>query len=1180
MKKLLSLALVMIMIVSSLFSFTIVANAEMKDADASTPLGTVGTDDYKLVQVIKAEDGTAGTGRWTKESGSTNPSPSLTFVEYTEDFPAPAANLGKGYYKWDITSTSVTPANFTEHGGRLYAKNEAFENYEIGATYRMRTWVYVSNPTVEGATYAKICLEPAANNGSNPGGNYTGYRYVPYNKWTRVEIVFKNNEVSDTKKQILGNTAGGSEGIRFIANKQNNAVPATILMDDLTIEKYVGNNKVTNGYHAVNDFESVIANNTEYGASVPSYDVVTNVSKGITDDNPNQIFYYKPGYEVPPSLEGKTKDDIAYSAMVRAFGGSVVGTYFVALGQRSHSGINSLRVDLTSDRTSNSNGGAKINNIFGGDLGAEDVGRKFEVSAYVYMPSAKINTTINDTTTPKKDYTIIKTEFGGADAHSYYADGYTTNSGVVVGGLSNVTAALFQSANRQFGIQAESFQVPFDTWTKITTTFEMKSDYVGVNDAGLPKMINAIRINTTGAGKNGIPAVNSYFIDDVEVRELNKYTITAKSSDDTLGTVSGGGEVWDNQSVTLTAEEKEGGIFAGWYKDGELVWDEAELKISNPDADAVYTALFRIDAAKNAVTADGFKTIYFYGNEEDDVACNFAAFGNVLTNGEAINTNGLRHIATYSQESLAVPSQNEGALNEAFGDGVMVLDAWDVAKRDVADTEEGALVGAVTSRIYGFNRTTFPMTSGNYYRVSFWAKFYDSKYNESDTATTKFVWTTGNGGTNKDTTNSQAKSDNFTLKKGVWQKVGMIFKASDTDIIGANGIKISFTAQSTDSGRDYITGVYFDNFRVEEYVGVPESVPANYKWNWSFDDVKAGAISTAQNNHFYTAGEPGGYTLNYTDFDKTLSGNNHAAASNWGEGRSTPEIEASGITHTGTGALVQLSSSKVIKNKINGGVRVPNLFHAPLTKEDVGRTFRISTWVYAPSDSVYLDKYYASSTEETPSVDNPITDKGTGTKFALGLGGIPPHNGTNNKTVASDYRNCVMYKVEKDVPYDTWTEFEIYWTVTEDEIAGAVDSNGMYTVIDALRIDQAVDGTGTTIPFMKKYYVDDICVEEIGTNIRVDIKSEGDNFVGTATVISSGEESPMSVTLILVSYDATGRMVEMVASKPKSFTSVSAFPVVTEEVTLPKTGVTYYAFVWDDLDFGNPYMKPINITDK
>ncbi len=1189
MKKLLSLALVMIMIVSSLFSFTIVANAEVTQATSSTPLGTVGKDDYKLVQVIQGEDGNAKASSFSKISGETEgPSMDLTFESYTEDFPAPDSSLGTGYYKWDLTATidadlaksdndttkkGYKYENVTQTGGRFFAKVAASENYEIGAMYRLRTWVYVANPSVSNPIGAKICLEPAADKNANHSGDFTGFRYIPYNTWARMEVIFKNDATA------LGEANGPTAGIRFLTTKYKSAVPCTILMDDLTIEKYVGDNSVTSGYHAVNDFEAVAAVNSEYGASARTYEVAKAVSNESIVSYPQQIEYYKPSYAVPSSVTDKTTDDIAYSAMVRAFGDSISGTYFTTLGQRTHSGINSLRVDLTTDRTSNSNGGAKISNIFGGELGADDVGRKFEVSAYVYMPSAKISTTITDTTTPKKDYTIVKTGFGGVDAHPYYEKG-TTVSEVEVGGLSNVTAKLFEASYRDFREQEQSHNVPFDTWTKITTTFEMKSDYVGVNDAGLPNMINALRINTLGAGKNGVPAVDSFFIDDIEVREMMQYTITAQANSEELGTVTGGGKIWDNEETTLTATAKETSKFIGWYLDGKLVSEEETIKVSNPTADATYIARFRVDANRGDVTADGFKTIYTYGNETGEKAMSMNFFGYAMSEGVETAYREMNELLTYSSSNIEPPSDAEGALEEEFGTGLMHMNAWLKADKEATNGEDGEYVynKNAGTRLYGLTRDDFAMTEGNWYRVSLWMKFHDSKLDTDNDATGNFIWTTGSDDkANVNTTNEQAKSDTFTLKKGRWQKVGIVFKASSTDIVEKNGILLKFE-QMADN--DVVAGVYMDNFKVEEYVGTYDSVPANYKWDWSFDDVKAGTFTTTDHNDFYSKGAPGGYTLNYTDFDKTISGNKHAAVTNWGDGREDPQVEASGITHTGTGALTQTSKSKPVKTATTGAMRIPNIFHAPLTNEDIGRTFRISAWVYAPSDSVYLDKYYASSDEETPSIDNPITDKGTGTKFAMGLGGIPPHNGTDNKTVASDYRNCVMYKVVKDVSYDTWTEFEIYWTVTEDEIAGAMDSTGKYTVIDALRIDQYVDGLTDTVPFMTKYYVDDICVEEIGTNIRVDVQTEGDNLVGTASVFSSSIQTPMNLTLILASYDVTGKMVKMVASLPKLFSVGSSFPVVTDKVTLPKTGVTYYAFVWDDIDMGNPYMKPIDITNK
>ena len=54
------------------------------------------------------------------------------------------------------------------------------------------------------------------------------------------------------------------------------------------------------------------------------------------------------------------------------------------------------------------------------------------------------------------------------------------------------------------------------------------------------------------------------------------YTINVSSNNDTYGSVAGGGEVQRGSSVTLTATEKNGGTFAGWYENG------TRLSTANP----------------------------------------------------------------------------------------------------------------------------------------------------------------------------------------------------------------------------------------------------------------------------------------------------------------------------------------------------------------------------------------------------------------------------------------------------------------------------------------------------------------------------------------------------------------------------------------------------------------------
>ena len=76
------------------------------------------------------------------------------------------------------------------------------------------------------------------------------------------------------------------------------------------------------------------------------------------------------------------------------------------------------------------------------------------------------------------------------------------------------------------------------------------------------------------------------------------YTITALADDG--GSVSGGGEVTEGGSITLTATANDGYTFDGWYDGNTKVCDTAEFTLSNITADKTYTARF----TKNTIEPD------------------------------------------------------------------------------------------------------------------------------------------------------------------------------------------------------------------------------------------------------------------------------------------------------------------------------------------------------------------------------------------------------------------------------------------------------------------------------------------------------------------------------------------------------------------------------------------------
>ena len=70
------------------------------------------------------------------------------------------------------------------------------------------------------------------------------------------------------------------------------------------------------------------------------------------------------------------------------------------------------------------------------------------------------------------------------------------------------------------------------------------------------------------------------------------YTVSAEVGADGGGSVSGGGEVAEGSSITLTATANEGYTFAAWYDGDTKVCDTAEFVVDNVTADKTYTAKF------------------------------------------------------------------------------------------------------------------------------------------------------------------------------------------------------------------------------------------------------------------------------------------------------------------------------------------------------------------------------------------------------------------------------------------------------------------------------------------------------------------------------------------------------------------------------------------------------------
>ena len=109
------------------------------------------------------------------------------------------------------------------------------------------------------------------------------------------------------------------------------------------------------------------------------------------------------------------------------------------------------------------------------------------------------------------------------------------------------------------------------------------------------------------------------------------YTITAEAGTEG-GTVSGGGEVAEGESITLTATADEGYTFNGWYDGDTKLCDTAEFVVSNVTEDKTYTAKFAKNAVSYTITAevgtDGGGTVSGGGKAADGSSITITAAAN------------------------------------------------------------------------------------------------------------------------------------------------------------------------------------------------------------------------------------------------------------------------------------------------------------------------------------------------------------------------------------------------------------------------------------------------------------------------------------------------------------------------------------------------------------------------
>ncbi len=133
----------------------------------------------------------------------------------------------------------------------------------------------------------------------------------------------------------------------------------------------------------------------------------------------------------------------------------------------------------------------------------------------------------------------------------------------------------------------------------------------GWKDAVLPTsgvFSSDSEIDTTIVGATENLLNYDWASDNRNVDGLKPKTYTVTATAETGGTVSGGGEVTEGESITLTATANDGYTFDGWYDGDTKVCDTAEFTVENITEGKTYTAKFTKTVSRLFSTSD-FKTL-------------------------------------------------------------------------------------------------------------------------------------------------------------------------------------------------------------------------------------------------------------------------------------------------------------------------------------------------------------------------------------------------------------------------------------------------------------------------------------------------------------------------------------------------------------------------------------------
>ncbi len=255
----------------------------------------------------------------------------------------------------------------------------------------------------------------------------------------------------------------------------------------------------------------------------------------------------------------------------------------------------------------------------------------------------------------------------------------------------------------------------------------------------------------------------------------------------------------------------------------------------------------------------------------------------------------------------------------------------------------------------------------------------------------------------------------------------------------------------------------------------------------------------------------------------------------------------------------------------NATLKFLDIFKRELTKDDIGKTFRLSFMLY-PDKSKGVYNKVVSEMDKSELKNHLYTNEelkeSKGTEFSIVMTGP---NGKNYKYRA----NNDGLKYSAFAEWDKWNQVYVYYTVEDKYLSTKSTESLSDPYINSLRLGQDTINYGIDQGLCHTFFVDDFKVEEVEAKTEFSVS---DNIVSVRNTFLDVDED-YARTLIM-EYDKDNKLIGSFVSEKKSVRDITGKYVPLKcKYTKKAEDSSIYTVTYTD-DYSKPLSPFVSIYDR